>query len=157
MNPVLQVLMGAIGTFGFCVTFHLRGRKLFLATLGGALSWTVCLLLGNIFDAEPVRYFFSAMFVAAYAEVLARLLKTPTTTFLIPGIIPHIPGSALYHTMRFALNRQWPECLNRALYTLKLALALALGMIVVLSVLNVLHKIMGRSLYRNARQKEPIS
>lgn len=157
MNPVLQVFMGAIGTFGFCVTFHLRGKKLFLATLSGALSWTVCLLLGNVFDAEPVRYFFSAIFVAAYAEVFARILKTPATTFLIPGIIPHIPGGALYHTMRFALDRQWSDCLSRAAYTLKLALALALGMIVILSVRNVFYKIMNHSLYRKARQKEPVS
>ena len=157
MNAVLQVLMGAIGTFGFCVTFHLRGRKLLLATLGGALSWTVCLLLGDVFPAEPVRYFFSAMFVAVYAEVLARVLKTPATTFLIPGIIPHIPGSALYHTMRFALDRQWSDCLSRAAYTLKLALALALGMIVILSVRNVFYKLMDHAFYRKARQKEPVS
>ena len=154
MNEFLQVLMGTIGTLGFSVTFNLRGKKLLLATLGGALSWTICLLLEGAFSSEPTRYFFSAIFVAVYAEILARVMKTPTTTFLIPGIIPHIPGGSLYHTMRFALNRQWTDCLSRAFYTLKLAMSLALGMIVVLSLLNVINKILHHSLY--AKRKEPV-
>lgn len=154
MENLLQVLMGTVGTLGFSVLFNLRGKKLLLAALGGAFSWTVFLLLEGALPSEPVRYFFSAMFVAAYAEVLARILKTPATTFLIPGIIPHIPGGALYHTMRFALYRQWSDCLSRAFYTLKLAMSLALGMIVVLSVLNVINKILNHTLY--SKRKEPV-
>jgi uncharacterized membrane protein YjjB (DUF3815 family) len=154
MDKLLQILMGTIGTLGFSVVFNLRGKKLLLATLGGTLSWTICLLLEGAVSSEPARYFFSAMFVAAYAEVLARIMKTPTTTFLISGIIPHIPGGSLYYTMRFALNRQWTECLSRAFYTLKLAMSLALGMIVVLSLLNVINKILIHALY--AKRKEPV-
>ena len=154
MDKLMQILMGTIGTLGFSVVFNLRGKKLLLATLGGTLSWTICLLLEGAVSSEPARYFFSAMFVAAYAEVLARIMKTPTTTFLISGIIPHIPGGSLYYTMRFALNRQWTECLSRAFYTLKLAMSLALGMIVVLSLLNVISKILIHALY--AKRKEPV-
>lgn len=154
MDKVIQVLMATVGTLGFSILFNLRGKKLLLATLGGTFSWTICLLLEGIIPSEPVRFFCSAMFVAAYAEVLARVLKTPATTFLIPGIIPHIPGGSLYHTMRFALNRQWAECFSRAFYTLKLAMSLALGMIVVLSVLNVINKLMNHVLY--SKRKEPV-
>ena len=154
MAKLLQILMATIGTLGFSVLFNLRGKKLLLATLGGTLSWTICLLLEGAFPPEPVRYFFSAMFVAAYAEILARIMKTPTTTFLIAGIIPHIPGGSLYYTMRFALNRQWSECLSRAFYTLKLAMSLALGMIVILSLLNVINKVLHYVLY--AKRKEPV-
>ena len=73
---------------------------------------------------------------------------------LVPILIPLIPGGSLYYTMRFALNRQWTECLSRAFYTLKLAMSLALGMIVVLSLLNIVNKILNHALY--SKRKETV-
>ena len=140
MDKLLQILMGAIGTLGFSILFNLRGKKLFLAVFGAVLSWGLCVALETAVPSEPGRYFISAMFVASWAEILARVQKTPATTFLIPGIIPHIPGGALYNTMRLALERQWGDCLSKAFYTFRLALSLALGMIVVHSLWTLFQK-----------------
>ena len=157
-EALIQVLMSFLGSMGFSVLFHVRGKKLFLAALGGALSWGLCLALEPWFPEEPLRYFFCAFFVAVYAEILARVLKTPATTFLIPSIIPHIPGGALYNTMRYALNRQWTDCLSQAFHTLKLALALALGIIAVLSIIGVIQQILLRLWYSHhscTKEKHP--
>lgn len=134
---IIQICMGFGGSLGFSVLYNVRGKKLFLAALGGGASWALYLLLGGIILDVPVRYFLCACFVAVYAEVLARVLKTPATTFLIPSMIPHIPGGALYQTMRYALDKAWMDCLYQAFYTFKLALALALGFVVVRTVFNV--------------------
>ena len=103
MSDLLQILMGTLGSFGFSVLFNIRKWKLLLAALGGGLSWALYIILERIVPGEFTRYFICAFFVAVYAEFFARKLKTPATTFLIPSIIPHIPGGALYHTMRYAL------------------------------------------------------
>jgi len=68
-----------------------------------------------------------------YAEVLARWLKTPTTTFIIVSLIPLIPGSGLYYTMANALSGNSDGFLEKGIYTLELSLALALGIILVTS------------------------
>ena len=145
MNPILQsviqVLMGTVGSFGFSILYNIRGRKLILAGLGGLFSWSLCLILQIWIESEVIRYFFSAAFVATYAEVLARILKTPTTTFLVPAIIPHVPGASLYYTMKFALNKQWYEFFSKAFDTVELALALAIGLIAVSSLVKVLFTI----------------
>ena len=151
-SAVVQVCMAFAGSLGFSVLFHIRGKKLFLAALGGALSWGLCLLLEPVISGEPLRYFFCSFFVAVYAEILARVLKTPATTFLIPSIIPHIPGGSLYHTMRYALYREWSACFSQAFYTLKLALALALGIIAVLSILGVCGQLLSLFWYRKQPQ-----
>ena len=137
MIDYLQIAMGLLGSLGFSVLFNVRGKKLIFAALGGGLSWTLYLLLAPIIPGEFARYFLSSFFVAVYAEFFARRLRTPATTFLIPSIIPHVPGGALYHTMRYALQKQWPACFSQAFYTIKLALGLALGIVAVLSVLSV--------------------
>ncbi|MBO5317603.1 MAG: threonine/serine exporter family protein [Oscillospiraceae bacterium] len=131
MNPFVQILMGGLGTLGFNVLFHLRGRKLLLATLGGVISWAVFLALEPLVPGEAMRYFLATAVVTVYGEILARVKKTPTTTFLVPSVIPLIPGGALYHTMNYALNKQWSAFAHQAFYTLQLALALAVGIIAI--------------------------
>ncbi len=131
MNAWIQILMGGLGTLGFNILFHIRGKKLLLATLGGVISWAVFLLLEPLLPGEAMRYFLAAATVTVYGEVLARIMKTPTTTFLVPSIIPLIPGSALYYTMNYALNEQWADFARQAFYTLQLALSLAVGIIAI--------------------------
>ena len=57
-HAVLQVLCAALGTLGFSVFFRVRASHLPIATLGGALSWAVCLLVqaagGSVFFSTPV-------------------------------------------------------------------------------------------------------
>ena len=149
-TAILQICMSTIGSFGFSILYHIRGRKLLLAALGGGISWAIYLALAPVLPGESIRYFLCACFVAFYAEILARLLKTPATTFLIPSMIPHIPGGSLYTTMRYALEKQWQLCLNQAFNTFKLALALALGFVAVLMVFNVI------GVLRSRKNKEAI-
>ena len=128
---LMQIFTGCLGSLGFSILFHIRGRRLLIASLGGLISWTVFLLLEPLLPGEPVRYFLASATVTVYAEVFARVIKTPTTTFLVPSLIPLIPGGALYYTMNYALNEQWPAFADKAVYTLGLAAALALGIIAV--------------------------
>ena len=134
----IQIMMGTLGTLGFNILFNIRGKKLVLATLGGLISWSVYLGVGPLWPGEALRYFFAAAVVTVYGEVMARLVKTPTTTFLVPSIVPLIPGSALYYTMNYALNRQWREFSNQAFYTIQLALSLAVGIIAVTTVTRLI-------------------
>ena len=128
---LIQIFTGFLGSLGFSILFHIRGSRLFIASLGGLMSWTVFLLLAPLFPGESIRYFFAAAAVTVYAEVFARIIKTPTTTFLVPSLIPLIPGGSLYYTMNYALNEQWNAFAAKAIYTLELALSLALGIIAV--------------------------
>ncbi len=144
MNIFIQLLTACLGTLGFNILFNIRGRKLLFATVGGALSWGVFLALEPFLPDEALRYFLSAATITVYGEVLARVEKTPTTTFLVPSIIPLIPGGALYYTMNYALNKQWSEFAHQSFYTLQLALALSVGIIAVTTLVrfstSVLHK-----------------
>ncbi len=131
MSGLIQIVTGLLGTLGFNILFNIRGRKLIFASLGGLISWSVFLGLQPLFTGEAIRYLLSAAVVTIYGEVLARQEKTPTTTFLVPSVIPLIPGGALYYTMNYALNKQWSQFAQQAFYTLQLALCLAVGIIAV--------------------------
>lgn len=133
MDIITQIVTAFLGSLGFSVLFNLRRTKLLIAALGGMLSWGLFLLLGIWVTSEPIRYFFAAAFVTVYAEIFARIKKTPTTSYLVPGFIPMIPGGALYSTMKFALNTDWQLFGKAAAYTLQIALCITAGIVVVSS------------------------
>ena len=96
---LIQILMGAIGTLGFSIYFRVSERNVAAATFGGALGWGVYLLCfhlwGNVFAANVV----ATAVVYFWSVAMARELKAPSNTYLIPGIIPLLPGGPLYYTM----------------------------------------------------------
>ena len=101
---IIQILSGFVGTLGFTVLFNLRGKRLVFTALGGLLSWTLFVIFSWFIKSEPLNYFFVALIISAYAEIMARILKSPTTTFITASLIPLIPGGSLYYTMANAFG-----------------------------------------------------
>ena len=129
-NEIIQVLSAFIGTFGFSVLFNVRGKRLFFASLGGLIAWLFFVIFKIFIPSEVTIYFIVALIASLYAEIMARLLKTPTTTFIITALIPLIPGSSLYYTMSYAFQSDLETFMHKGIYTLELASSLALGVII---------------------------
>ena len=138
VKELIQILAGFVGSFGFACLFNIRGRRLLVASLGGLLSWLLFVLLSNFISNDPVNYFIVALLMSFYAEVMARLLKTPTTTFITTSLVPLIPGGSLYYTMASAFESSGSNFLEKAITTLQLASALALGIIVATTVTRLI-------------------
>lgn len=136
---IIQVLSGFVGTIGFAILFNIHGKRFCMAALGGLLSWLLFVLLNAYVSSEPICYFVVAWLISMYAEIMARVLKTPTTTFITTCLIPMIPGSSLYYTMTQAFQGDLESFFQRGIYTLKLAAALALGIIVSTTLARILY------------------
>lgn len=128
---IIQILAGMVGTTGFAVLYNIRGIRLCFAALGGLISWSGFLLLNLVIENQILCYFIVAVLISLYSEIMARLLKTPTTTFIIISLIPLIPGGSLYYTMTGAFSGSFEVFVTRAANTLGLAGALAAGIITV--------------------------
>ena len=138
---IIQILSGTVGSFGFSVLFNIRGKRLPVAVAGGFFSWIIYVLFDHLGLGEVMNYFLVATLMSAYAEVMARVVKCPTTTFIMSSLIPLIPGASLYYTMRYAFEGISQIFLNKAIYTLELAAALALGVIVASAVSKIIFKL----------------
>lgn len=81
----------------FAVLLNAPRRALLPAAVLGAvgyLVYTLCLA----FSARA-GFFLGTLAIAVGAEVLARVLKHPALLFMIPAVIPLVPGMGLYNTM----------------------------------------------------------
>jgi len=69
--------------------------------------------------------------VAITAHILARILKTPVTLFLIPGIICLVPGGGMYQIVQSFIDNNTVMTQHYFFETLQIAGAIALGIFIV--------------------------
>ena len=128
---IFQTFSEFLATLGFGIIFNIKGKKLFFASLGGAIGWFFYSLSLKFNFSELSSLFISAIFFSSYCEIFARILKTPVTTLVICSLIPLVPGGGMYYTMLEAVNGNVSSSLDLGLNTLASAGTLALGIIFV--------------------------
>ncbi len=138
MTEIIQIITAFLGTLGFTVVFRSKKEHILPIALGGAVSWIAYLVCAKFVSSEPACYFVASATVGIYAEILARILKTPAINVFAVAVLPLIPGGALYYTMRYAVNSEWEMFLVQGNTTLMIALAIALGIISVSTVIKLI-------------------
>jgi uncharacterized membrane protein YjjB (DUF3815 family) len=131
ITEFIQIIAAFIGAFAFALLFNIRGKKLIVAAVGGIVSWALFLVLRRFIENEALCYLIVSISLSVYSEIMARVLKTPTTTFITVSLIPLIPGGSLYYTMASAFEGNMESFVGKGIATLMLAAALALGIIIV--------------------------
>lgn len=115
-----------IASVAFAIIFGVSKNRLLWAGIGSILTFAIYYVLEeNLFVAAIV----SAIFTALYSEISARVHKAPTLVFLITGVIPTVPGSYLYKTMRCLVEGRWAEGGKFFLDTMTIALGIAAGVV----------------------------
>ena len=133
ITTIVQVVASFFGTLGFGFLFNIRGKKQIFAALGGMFAWFLFLALRPAVENEVLRYFIVSICSTIYAEILARIFKTPATTFSIITLIPLVPGGALYRTATLFINGDVTLFITNFIYTMELSIALSLGIVIVTS------------------------
>ena len=129
---LLQIVMAMIGALGFGLLFHISGSRLITIMLGAAVNWGVYLLAMQWYDNRVTAFFVSTLATAALAELLARLLKAPVITLLVPMLVPLIPGIPFVNSMRDIFVGDTITGLLSAFEAVLRALAIAAGCALVL-------------------------
>lgn len=80
-------------------------------------------------DTKFVPLVISSFIIGLMAELLARIFKFPATVYLVPSLIPQVPGLAMFRTMQGLAMQNLDAVLSNALDTLICATALALGIV----------------------------
>lgn len=144
MEIAVQLVTALLGAFGFALLFQLRKGLLVAASIGGLVNWGAYLLVEPWFDGEFTPCFVAAAVAVVYCEVAARVFKAPVTVFLVPAIVPSVPGSGLFYTMSNIVKKDWAGAKEFGLKTAEFALGIAAGIclaVVVFSIVNtVVHR-----------------
>ena len=136
IHPVLQTLMGALGSLGFAMVFRVRGRLLIFAFLGGLLSWGTYCIAGLFVGHEALQYLIATTVLTLYSEAFARILRCPSTIMLVTGWIPLIPGGSLYYSIRYLVQGNMMAFVDKILHTFLLMIAMSAGMLIAMTLVH---------------------
>ena len=124
---VLPCLWAFLSSLVFCGIFNVKDRKImFIAALGGGLGWMVYLLAAST-ESVIMQNLLAAITVALFSEFMSRILKTPSTVFLVIGVLPMVPGGGIYYTMEYGVQGNTEMFISKGLETIAVAGAIAIG------------------------------
>ena len=134
LELLIKLVTSFVGAGAFSVVFKINKRHVLFGALNGLITYfmyyTVFFFTESYFGAA----FVSTVLAAIFSESMARIRRAPSIVFLIPGVIPTVPGGNLYLFMRGVLISEMEEALSQLLITLSVALGIALGAVFVTTV-----------------------
>ena len=121
--------------FAFCaiISFSVINEPkkcLFINGVLGMAGWAVYLYIDRI-STMLTATFVSGLVLAVASHILARILKTPVTTMLIPAILTIVPGAGMYQTVYNLFLSDMDGALSSLVYTIGAAGAIAIAIFLV--------------------------
>ena len=147
MDFWLPCVYAFASSVGYCIVSNSPKRTIAPAAFCGAIGWGVYLAFA--FTGNDIyQYFIAAVALSIASEIFARVQKCPVTLYLIPALLPLVPGGGIYYSMEHCINGNTDAFLQTGLHTLAIAGTLALGILLVSSIVRLwksIHSAKGES------------
>lgn len=134
MHAVMNAFCSFMGTIAFAAMFNVPKRYYMCCGFTGMAGWmTYCVMVYGHASAAFAS-FFATLVVVLISRALTVLMKCPITIFLVSGIIPLVPGAGVYYTVYYLVTNQLAEASRRGMESVKIAFAIVLGIVFVVSI-----------------------
>ena len=134
MNILLSTLYASLGTLCFAVLFHVPQRHYIRCAAVGGVGWLAYLLAMALGAGCVSATLAASVPLALLSRWYAVKARAPATVFLLCGIFPLVPGAGIYYTAYYFVSGQMALFSAKLAEVIKVALALSVGIAVVLSV-----------------------
>lgn len=130
MSWLLHLIFSFTSSFFFAVLFDAPKRLFFFAGVTGATGWMVSRILLEVFDMHAIyATMFGSLVLGLMCHLMARMLKEPATMFMVPGIIPFVPGGLAYEATSLLVQFEYNQSLNTMLEVILIAGGVAVGLL----------------------------
>lgn len=140
MVMLVQIAGAFLAVASFSMILELPRRFMAWYGTAGAICWLVYLIARDATDSKILGAFAASLAVAVFGHVLARLLKAPVTVFLIPGILPLVPGASIYNSVYYMIQDNRSQATYYLVETLQFAGAIAMAVFLVDSMFHLLRR-----------------
>ena len=130
---LVQCGVSFIAVLAFAILFHAPRREWAPCGLPGMVGWVVYWLAVQGGVSVVAASLCGTLALALLSRVLAVVRRCPVTVFLTGGIFPLVPGAGIYYTVYAFITGDNAGALFKGVETLKIAGAIALGIVLVLA------------------------
>ncbi|QXM05947.1 threonine/serine exporter family protein [Crassaminicella indica] len=134
----LQFIFSFLSTLGFAILFNIPKKAIIKASIVGGTGWIAYVYSNEKFHSLIVASFIGACIVAIISEIFARKFKETVTVFIIPGIIPLVPGAGMYYTMLAVIKKDFDKFATIGSETMFVAGGIATAILIVSSITRMI-------------------
>ncbi len=135
---LLQFLFSFCSTAGFSVLFNIPKHAIIKSSVVGAAGWITFLYCNHQSHSLVLSSFIGTCTVALLSEIFARVFKEAVTVFIIPGIIPIVPGSQMYYTMLALIEKNMDKFASSGRETIFIAGSIAVAILMISSITRMI-------------------
>lgn len=140
MPLIYHYIFAFIATVGWGVFFNVPKEDLVSSSVNGALGWVVYCILQTSTENPAFSNFIASLLVTLISEFLARKLRKPAILFIIPGIIPLVPGFGMYNTMIHMVQGSYVKAIEIGTTVGLVSGAIVLGILVSTSIVKLYYR-----------------
>lgn len=114
----IQCIFVFISMMGFGIVFAIPKKHIIPCAANAMICWAIYVALKLYTDSGVFwANFLPILAVDLIAQILARILKAPVTSFLLGGILPLVPGFMIYRTAHLLIlsDREASAALSQTL------------------------------------------
>ena len=123
----VQVAGSFMAVLSFGIVLDLPKKYLGWSGVTGGVCWLVYLLIREETGSLIFAAFLSGLSVALLGHILARILRAPVSVFLIPGILPLVPGTSIYNCVYNIIRSSREQSTYYLIETMQIAGAIAMA------------------------------
>lgn len=133
----IQIIASFIGVIAVSINFEVPKKYIPIVGVVGAVAWGTYLGCKCLELPDILSYFISTLAVAILSMILSKMLKAVSTIFLIPGILPTVPGIAMYRMVYYLINNNPVEATYYLLQAILITAGIALAIFITESIKSV--------------------
>ena len=127
----VQVAGSFMAVLSFGIVLDLPKKYLGWSGVTGGVCWLVYLLIREETGSLIFAAFLSGLSVALLGHILARILRAPVSVFLIPGILPLVPGTSIYNWVYHIIRSSREQSMYYLIETIQIAGAIAMAVFLI--------------------------
>ena len=129
---IRDMLISAIGAFGgtmgFCYLLAAPRRTIFPACVTGMVGFLIYVVLYRYMNQHiMLSHFAATVVVTVLCEMLARVMRLPSTVFLLTSLVPLVPGYNFYAAMLALVEDNGPLAASQLMIAVQIVAAIAVG------------------------------
>lgn len=125
----------------FSITLEVNKKFIFFAGISGMLGWITYLICREYGINDIICYMISGIVIALVSYIFSIIFKVVVTIFLIPGILPIVPGVAIYRTVYYLIMNDIANTRHYLIQTILISGSIAIAIFLVESIVIIGQKV----------------
>lgn len=123
----LEILAMYTSSLTYSIINDCPKKELPYAAITGFVVWVFYLIAFYISDSILVANFCSTFLVTVFCKILTLYRRQPLTLYLVPAIIPLVPGKTIFDTLFALVSGDFKLAQENAFLTFSIACCITLG------------------------------